>query len=246
MSPENMSNSNSMENPKEQQGVEPKKESSVLRNFLVGSVVAGAAMAPTLSEAQSYNTQSNQDTDIAHRAEVKKINSERHQLDIEKINKELKSKYPEASFEYESHGKCLNSFGGDVFYKGVMIGHVENNCGAGNGAILASGQSIKMLDNYLSRIGGTMVIKTSIEVEEKLKALKVSINGLKVQIFENRGGKIVWSNFEFDANTLSVDIVNNKKHPKGISIIMKNKDGTGDTVDIYPDSTGTANIVEGL
>jgi hypothetical protein len=246
MSPENTFNSNNIENPKEIQGNETKKESSVLRNFLVGSVVAGAAMAPTLSEAQSYDTGSTQDIDIARRAEVKRSNNEYHKLDIEKINKELKAKYPEANFEYGSHGKCLNSFGGDVFYKGVMIGHVENNCGAGNGAILASGQSMKMLDNYLSRIGGAMVIKTSVEVEEKLKALKVNINGLKVQIFENRGGKIVWSNFEFDANTLSVDIVNNQKHPKGISIIMKNKDGTSDTVDIYPDSTGTANIVEGL
>lgn len=246
MSPENMFNS-SMEKPQELSSNDPNKVRRVLRSIVGGAVLAGATVAPLSSEAGTYDTQSSEAKEsVAWNAEVKRRNNELHKEDIEKINREIKNKYPDANFEYGSHGKCLNSFGGDIFYKGVMIGHVENNCGSGNGAILASGQAMKMLDNYLSRVGGTMVIKTTVEVEGKMKNLNVSISGLKVKIFENRGGKIVWSNFEFDSNSASVDIVNSPKHQKGIRMVIKNKDGTIDTIDIYPDVNSNANLVEGL
>lgn len=226
---------------------EPSKGSKVLRNIVGGAVLAGSAMAPLSSEAQTYDVQSVQTKESASwSTEAKKLNNEIHREDIEKINREIKSKYPDAEFEYRAKGKCMTSFGGDIFYKGAIIGHVENNCGSGNGAILASGQAIKMLDNYLSRTGGSMVMKTTHEVEEKMKSLSVSISGLKVKIFENRGGNIVWSNFEFDPKTTSVDIVNSPKHQKGVRMIIKNVDGELDTIDVYPDPTGTANIIEGL
>lgn len=224
---------------------QPTKVTNVLRSVIGGAVLAGASMAPVSSEAQTYDISSAQKS-AEWRAEVKKSNNEFHKEAIEKINREIQNKYPDANFEYGAHGKCLNSFGGDIFYKGTMIGHVENNCGSANGAVLASGQAMKMLDNYLSRVGGTMVIKTTFEVEEKIKKLNVSISGLKVRVFENRGGKVVWSNFEFDSNSASVDIINSPKHPNGVRMVIKNKDGTTDTVDIYPDGTSSANIVEGL
>lgn len=245
MSPEKMFNEDIIESSEDK--IKPQKR-NVLRSIIGGIALASATLAPLPSEAQPYDNQSleNGGTNYSvSKEEFYRQQAEYYKDEVREINNGLHFRYPEAEFRFKTTMKCMNSFGGDVFYKGKVIGHVENNCGR-EGATVATEQSLKMLENYISRVEGKVFIHTTPEIEEKLKDLNITIEGLKIHLYENREGRKVWSDFKFDSNSKSVDILNSKSHDKGVSIIIKNKDDSIDTIEMYPDVSGKAVVVEGL